>query len=84
MNTFLKQDFNNIASEALQAVVHLVIMEVSTQVICLTALSVNQKQFFWGDEASMWLHMQGMKKMIKLQGGLPNLEFQTLAFIVQL
>lgn len=67
MNTFLKQDFNTIASEALQAVIHLVIME-----------------FFWGDEASMWLHMQGMRKMIKLQGGLPNLEFQVLALILQL
>jgi hypothetical protein len=31
MNTFLKQDFNIIASEALQAVTHLVIMEAGTQ-----------------------------------------------------
>jgi hypothetical protein len=31
MNAFLKQDFNLIASEALQAVTHLVIMEAGTQ-----------------------------------------------------
>jgi hypothetical protein len=31
VNTFLKQDFNIIASEALQAVTHLVIMEASTK-----------------------------------------------------
>jgi histone H3/H4 len=48
MNTFLKQDFNIIASEALQAVTHLVIMEVGTQTNRLAVVSANRKTVLLG------------------------------------
>jgi hypothetical protein len=48
MNTFLKQDFNIIASEALQAVTHLVIMEVGTQTNRLGVVSANRTTVLLG------------------------------------
>jgi hypothetical protein len=52
MNTFLKQDFNIIASEALQAVAHLVLMEAGTQTNRLlwrvAVVSANRKTVLLG------------------------------------
>jgi hypothetical protein len=52
MNTFLKQDFNIIASEALQAVTHLVITEAGTQTNRLlwwvAVVSANRKTVLLG------------------------------------
>lgn len=72
INHFLKQDFDVVGGEALRAVIHLVILEVShTNRELRSRVSAADicSQWFWGAEVSLWAHMKGLKQMIKLRGG---------------
>jgi hypothetical protein len=82
---YLKQDFALIGDEAVRAVTHLVIVEV-----CLLFKHVMSRreltasQWWWGTPESLWAHMNGIREMIHLQGGMDKFPDPTLSLVLTL
>ena len=72
INTFIRQDFDLVGGEALRAVIHLVILEVSQKFTAHFHADCIWK-WFWGAHVSLWAHMKGLRQMIKLRGGFDSM-----------
>jgi hypothetical protein len=77
INNLLKQDQTVVVRAALPAVLHTILVEVRLPTFKVAIVN-NLLQWYWGNTASVWAHLEGAKQIIKLQGGLERLNYPIL------